>query len=125
MLVNHRNMVKVVSYNCNSVRSRAENVKTLLRENDIVCLQEIMLCKSDLPILNNFNDDFNNVAFVEDREGLEINEGRPTRGVAIFYRKSISPNVTTLFIDDSVIGLIISKEKDKMLLLNVYCPCDM
>ena len=70
MLVNHRNMVKVVSYNCNSVRSRAENVKTLLRENDIVCLQEIMLCKSDLPILNNFNDDFYNIAFVEDRECL-------------------------------------------------------
>ena len=117
-------MVKVVSFNCNSVRSRAENVKALLKENDVICLQEILLCKSDLNILNDFNDDFYNVAFVEDRESLDINEGRPARGVAIFYRKSLSAYVTPLLIDDSVIGLVFSKDNEKILLLNVYCPCD-
>ena len=117
-------MVKVVSFNCNSVRSRAENVKALLKENYVICLQEILLCKSDLNILNDFNDDFYNVAFVEDRESLDINEGRPARGVAIFYRKSLSAYVTPLLIDDSVIGLVFSKDNEKILLLNVYCPCD-
>ena len=73
-------MIKVISYNCNSVRKNAENVKSLLQNNDVICLQEIMLCKSDLPILNNFNKDFNNIADVGDRESLGINEGIPSRG---------------------------------------------
>ena len=117
-------MVKIVSFNCNSVRSRAENVRNLLRENDVICLQEIMLCKSDLPILNDFNEDFYNIAFVEDRESLDINEGRPARGVAILYRKYLSANVTPLLIDNSIIGLLFNKDNEKILLLNVYCPCE-
>ena len=117
-------MVKIASFNCNSVRSRAENVKTLLQENDVLCLQELMLCKSDLPILNDFSDDFYNIAFVEDRESLDINEGRPAKGVAIFYRKYLSSYINPLLIDDSIIGLVLSKDNEKILLLNVYCPCD-
>ena len=117
-------MVRVVTYNCNSIRNNAENVKAILDRSDIACFQEIMLCKSDLPILNHFSEDFQNVAFVQDRESQGIMEGRPSRGVAIFWRKALSLSISPLLIDDSIIGVILSGDNDKVLLLNVYLPCD-
>ena len=65
-------MVRIASFNCNSVRKNVEYVKTLLEENDIICLQELMLCKSDLSILNGFNDNFNNIAFHAKRKLLKL-----------------------------------------------------
>ena len=117
-------MIRIATYNCNFIRSNAENVKAVLQKCDIACIQEIMLCKSDLPILNNFNEDFDHIAFVEDRESQGIIEGRPSRGVAIFWKRVLSLSVSPLLIDDSIIGIILSNEFDKILLLNVYLPCD-
>ena len=117
-------MVKIASYNCNSVRNNSEIVKNVLNANDIVCLQELLLSKSDLPVLNDFNENFNTIAFVEDRETQGINEGRPSRGVAIFWRKSFTSNVTPILIDDRMIGLCLNSDAINVLLLNVYLPCD-
>ena len=55
-----------------------------------------MMNKSDLPLLHDFDDDFKHVAFVRDRESEGINEGRPARGVAVFYRKAMSSFVAGL-----------------------------
>lgn len=117
-------MVKIASYNCNSVRKNSENVKNVLNANDIVCLQELLLSKSDLPVLNDFNENFNHIAFVEDRESQGINEGRPSRGVAIFWRKCFTSDVTPILIDDRMIALCLNSDTVKILLLNVYLPCD-
>ena len=117
-------MLKIASYNCNSVRKNSENVKNLLNANDIVCLQELLLSRSDLPVLNDFDENFNNIALVEDRETEGINEGRPSRGVAIFWRKCFTSSVTPILIDDRVIGLCLNSDTVKILLLNVYLPCD-
>ena len=43
-----------------------------------------MLNKSDLYLLNDFDPDFKQVAFVKDRDAEGINECRPSRGVAYF-----------------------------------------
>ena len=106
------------------MRNNYENVRNLLSNFDIICLQELMLCKSDLHLLNELNVDFENVAFVKDREAEGIVEGRPSRGVAIFWRKSLSHTVSPLIVDDSIIGIIISNGTSKILLMNVYLPCD-
>ena len=84
-------MIKAVSYNCNSVRKHAEIVKNLLNKADVVFLQELMLSKSDLPILYDFHEDFDHAAYVKDRESQGINEGRPSRDVAIFLEKISHP----------------------------------
>ena len=118
-------MVRVSTYNCNSVRANFENVRNIMSKCDIVLLQELMLCKSDLHILNELNDNFENIAYVQDRESLGIIEGRPTRGVAILWRKSLSPYITPIIVDDTVIGIILSDVTSQVLLLNVYMPCDM
>ena len=118
------NTVRFCSYNCNSVRAHFENVRNIMTNCDIIFLQEILLCKSDLPILDELNDDFQKIAYVQDRESAGIIEGRPTRGVAILWRKSLSKYISPLLVDDSVIGIILSNVTSKVLLLNVYMPCD-
>ena len=120
-------MIRCASYNCNSIRNNSENVKELLNKNDIVFLQELMLSKSDLCVLNDFDNRFEYTAFVQDRESEGINEGRPSKGVAIYWRKHLSSNITPLLIDDSLIGIILkssNNSNNKTLFLNVYLPCD-
>ena len=103
----------------------SENVRKLLDNFDIVFLREIMLSKSDLPLMNDNNKQFRNIAFVRDRETEGIIEGRPSKGVAIFWREKFSPFISPLLIDDACIGVILSRGSTKMLMLNVYMPCDL
>ena len=76
-------MVKIASYNCNSVRANSVNVQNIMDKADIVCLQELMLCKNDLPFLSELNREFDNVAFVRDRESEGTVAGRPYYCVSI------------------------------------------
>ena len=99
--------MKIVSYNCNSIRNNVDVVKYLLGNNDIVLLQELMLEKRDLCFLNDFNENFKHIAYVNDREMEGICEGRPCRGVAIFWRKDLLPSVSPLLVNDFLIGIIL------------------
>ena len=118
-------MARIISYNCNSVRNNAEIVKSLLLDADILVLQEIMLEKSDINILGNFNNNFRYAAFVNDREREGICEGRPSGGVAIFWRAELAKFVSPLYVNNFLIGVTLSTSNYKILLLNVYMPCDM
>ena len=118
-------MIDVVSYNCNSIRNNIDIVKSFFVENDIVMLQELMLEKRDLDILNDFNKDFRHVAFVKDREMDDICEGRPSRGVAIFWRNNLSVMISPVFVNDFIIGIIFKSKCFNVLILNVYMPCNL
>ena len=107
-------MVRIASYNCNSVRANSANVQNIMDIADIVCLQELMLCKSDLQFLDELNKDFDNAAFVIDRESEGITEGRPCRGVSVLWRKSLSKYVSPVLIDDSIIGIILTNNRSKI-----------
>ena len=100
-------MVEIISYNCNSIRNNSEIVKTLLLDCDILFLQEIILEKRDLDILNDFNEDFRHIAFVKDRESNGICEGRPSGGVALFWRANLSKFISPVYHDDTVIGIVL------------------
>ena len=117
-------MIKCVTYNCNSIRNNSEIVKQLLSFSDIVLLQEIMLSKSDLPLLNDFHKEFMHIAEVKDRESEGISEGRPSKGVAIFWKKHLSSYISPVMVNDFMIGIIIKTGDSNILLLNVYLPCD-
>ena len=95
-------MIKFVSYNCNSVRKNTETVINPLDKADVVFLQELMLSKSDLPLLHDFHSDFDHAAYVKDCESQGINEGRPSCGVAIFWRRNLSSFVKTITCSDSL-----------------------
>ena len=117
-------MLRCVSYHCNSIRNNSQIVKNILDSSDILFLQELMLEKSDLPILNDFHKDFKHFASVKDRESEGIVEGRPSGGVAIFLRRSLSLVVSPIYIDESMIGVIIESNSTRYLFMNVYLPCD-
>ena len=118
-------MVKCVSYNCNSIRNNSEIVKTLLQSSDVLFLQEIMLNRADLSMLNDFDQNFKQVTFVKDRDAEGINEGRPSRGVAIFWRRDLPANISPILINDFIIGIVLENGNDKFLFLNVYLPTDL
>ena len=118
-------MVRLATYNCNSIRRNAEIAKSILNEVDVLFLQELLLCKSDLHMLYDLNENFDNAAYVIDRESEGIIEGRPSRGVAILWRKGFFANVKPLFIDDSCIGICMKNSNSNLFLLNVYMPCDL
>ena len=50
--------MRVAFFNCNSIRSNAEVCKQLCEENDIVLIQELMVPRQMLGILNNIHPDF-------------------------------------------------------------------
>ena len=116
-------MVNIVSYNCNPIRNNAEIVKSLFIDSDIVMLQELMLEKRDLCVLNDFNKNFKHIAFVKDREMDDVCEGRPSRGVAIFWRNNLSMMISPVFINDFLIGIVLKSKSFNILIINVYMPC--
>ena len=116
--------MKITSYNCNSFRNNFENVKSLLEDSDIILLQELMLEKRDLDVLNDLHVDFKYIAEVRDREMEGVCEGRPSRGVAIYWRDVYSSFISPVYVSDSLIGIILNSDSSKLLILNVYLPCD-
>ena len=117
-------MANIVSYNCNSIRNNAETLKSLLEKCDILCLQEIMLEKKDTDISNDFNPNFKHIVSVRDRETEGICEGRPSSGIAIFWRATLSPFISPVIVDDSIIGVVLQTKNFKILIMNVYLPYD-
>ena len=82
-------MIKFATFNCNSIRKNVESVKELLRSNDIVFLQELMLLREDLGFLKELNKDFSCTACAKGVKDNEIATGRPSKGVAIFFRNTL------------------------------------
>ena len=117
-------MIKLASYNCNSIRNNLEAVKELLNQKDIVFLQELMLNQCDLGILKNLNKNFSCIATVKDNYIDGIMTGRPSKGVAIFFKNYLLPYIMTVEIDERLNGIIIESNIGKILALNVYLPYD-
>ena len=117
-------MMRITSYNCNSFRNNFENVRALLHDCDIILLQELMLEKRDLEILGDLHEDFKYIAEVRDREMDGICEGRPSKGVAIYWRDAFSSSISPVYANDSLIGIIVNSGSSRLLILNVYLPCD-
>ena len=82
-------MIKIASYNCNSVRCHSENVRNILNNVDILFLQELQLCKSDLPILNDLNNDFE-VSLLFMIEKLKVLSKEDLPGELLFYGGEVS-----------------------------------
>ena len=61
------NMLKVVSYNCNSIRSKIDIIRELMVDHDIILVQEVLLLEEDLGILDSIHHDFDYTACVKDK----------------------------------------------------------
>ena len=116
--------LKIVSFNCNSIKRNAEIVNNLLASHDIICLKETFLPRDNLNFLNQFDENFN----YEVTPSVENNSkncfGRSSGGLVIFWRKSLMHYVCPVNFTDRIMGLKITTDFNCCLILNVYMPCD-
>ena len=92
--------LRIISYNCNSFRSNAEIISSLLDKSDVLCIQETFICQNDLAILENFDDRF----YVAAEPAIRKDDtfvGRSSGGVAIFWRKSLNLNILPVYFNNS------------------------
>ena len=120
--------MKIASLNCNSIRNseRLQAVRTLCADNDIIALQETMLPKEELQFLSSIDSEFcgRGISPVSLMDG-PIN-GRPHGGLAFLWRKSLSPYVSIVLLDDErLLGLQVTCNGGTTItLFNIYLPYD-
>ena len=114
--------MNIFSFNCHSVRKNENIILELTKNNDIVLLQELMIYSEDIDFVKNMNDDSECCICVNNKDKIQIINGRPNRGVAILYKKEFNNFVEQITINDRINGIIIKEIKYSSLLLNVYMP---
>ena len=80
--------IRIVSYNTRGLRN--VTIPSLFNEYDIVLLQETLLCKQDLGILNSLSPDFQGTGVSVTDTSLGLLVGRPVGGIAILWRKTFA-----------------------------------
>ena len=83
------NNLKVISYNCKSLKSSLQVLKDLCSICDVILLQETWLCDFELDICNNIHPDFYGQGITSVDTGEGILTGRPYGGLSILWRKSL------------------------------------
>lgn len=114
--------VSLCTYNCNSFRNNRFIIEELMLSNDIILLQELMLLSEDVHLVKALSTDWDSIVTVKDRSKEGILEGRPSKGVAILWKKNLTKFIRPIYHDDRIIGITIDSGEACILLLNVYLP---
>ena len=85
-----------MSFNCNGFRSAEKEIFDMLDSCDIMCLQELMICKQDCPVLQSFHNYFYGHATSPVDDTCGILQGRPYGGVGVMWRKSLNVSVSVI-----------------------------
>ena len=118
-------IVSVCSYNCRSLKRNAVTVRSLCDKYDFILLQEHWLLPHELSLLNCVHEDFYGVGLSAVDTSRDLVLGRPYGGTAILYRKALAINVSQVVTNNSRInGVHVTTSCGKLLLLNVYMPCN-
>ena len=81
------NNLKIVSYNCRSVKNSLLDVSKLCELYDIILLQEHWLPKQELSYLNKINDNFISLGSSPVDLSNKLLKGRPYGGLAFLIKK--------------------------------------
>ena len=114
--------LKICSYNCNSLRNSIDEIRSLLDENDILCLQETLIFAND-PLVDQINPNFNSMVISCSRkEGID--SGRPIGGLIILWRKTLNAFVFPVRYQNEFCRIDIKTKYETYSLFNVYLPTD-
>ena len=120
-------VIRIVSYNCRSVKNSVDEIRQLCNKSDFVLLQEHWLLPNDLGYLNNIHHDF--IAYGSSAVDMESNVliGRPYGGTAILLRRKFSACVKLVVnsnkrITPVVLKVVIGEIMSHILLASVYMP---
>lgn len=113
------NLLRVISFNCQSLKSYLSAVQTPCNSNDIIRLQETWLRPDEVGILNTIHSDFmaSGLSSMEEAMHNEHLVGRPYAGIKILWRKSIAPKPVLVDDDDRIMGLNVVNNNGVMLCL--------
>jgi len=93
---------------------------------DILLLQETWLLNKDLSKLNHLHSGYQGRGVSGVLENGEILRGRPYGGLAVVYSKSLASAIHTSNTGSARVyeAVLTLQDKTKVLLINVYLPCD-
>ena len=91
--LNNTESIRILSYNCRSIKNSVDAVKQLCNKHDIVLLQEHWLLPNDLTYLSSIHTDFIacGSSAVDVDSGILV--GRPYGATAILFRRSLSASI--------------------------------
>ena len=117
-------MIRICSYNCNSLKNSLIDVRRLCDSNDIIYLQETWLARFELFMLNQIHDDFFGLGVSAFDSCSALLSGRPFGGIAMLWKKSLQGSIKAKVISDRIMVMDISTNLGVVSLYNVYFPTD-
>lgn len=114
--------LKVISFNCNSIRKNDEIVYSLLNKCDILLVQETLLTADSYDFVSKFHLDFVSYHVPAIDPCIDGLNGRPRGGLSIFWNKKLEMYVTPEVYNENIMGLKIQSNDCHYLMLNVYMP---
>ena len=121
--------LRIVTYNCRSVKYSISTVKELCFSNELVCLTEHWLLPGEISYLSSIDKDF--IAFGSSAVDINSNllSGRPYGGTAILCHRSVAANVklvnsTSPRITAVELKLSLNNTLTSILIASVYMPVD-
>ncbi len=116
--------LKIVTFNCNSIRKNCFIVEDLLSNCDILLLQETMIPSDMIDSISNINLDFQSCHIPSYDPNINGHEGRLRGGLSIFWNKKFDKYVEPIVFSNVILGLRLKFNQFKYLILNVYMPFD-
>ena len=112
----------IISYNCNSFKRNLELIDSLSKQSNIMLLQETLIPEHSLNIYNELEEfDFIAAPSVRDESCFY---GRSSGGLLVAWRKQLAPFIEPFYFSNRVLGIFLKNDTQRVLLLNIYCPCD-
>ena len=104
-LLKHLNdKLRIVSYNCRGIKSSIPLLGKICESNDIILLQETMLCSHNLDMIHTIHPDFYAGGCSSINSEEFILTGRPHGGLAVLWRKTLGC-VKTKTYSDRIYGI--------------------
>jgi len=118
--------LRIVTWNCQNLKTNIEGIKELCKKADIVCLQETWLEEFELGIVNTIDKEFRGQGFSGMIEDRDIKKGRPYGGIMVLWRKTVVDCVKNVKVDGSkrIMSMEIMINGTKFNVINVYAPSD-
>ena len=82
------NNLRIVTYNCNSIRAKIDVVRNILSKCDLLLCQEIILPEEEVSFVHGIDNNFSCYVSPSRLPNSITFNGRPAGGFAIFYRKA-------------------------------------
>ena len=95
--------IKIISYNCNSLRKNIDLIRMLLGKCDVLLLQEIILLECDLDIISQISDQIN---FIARPSRIAHSNTSFFRWSAIIWSKSLNIDISLKLVKLFIIWII-------------------